>query len=180
MGTSLKTGKPEILNWFKENEKNITSVLDIGAGSGTYIGLIKEENNVCQDAKWVAIEAWQPYIDKFNLANRYHEVIHDDIKKIDLSILEKFSVAVAGDILEHMSKDDAISVVDNVLNNCDILIISIPIIHMPQDEINGNPFEIHVKDDWSHDEVLHTWKHFIKNFYIKNHRSKIGVYWLAK
>jgi hypothetical protein len=51
---------------------------------------------------------------------------------------------------------------------------------MPQDEVNGNPFEVHVKDDWTHEEVMQTWNTYVKNFYRKGKKSKIGVYWLSK
>jgi hypothetical protein len=180
MGTSLKTGKPEILEWFKNNQTEITRILDIGAGSGTYLDLIKTNNSICNSTEWVAIEAWHPYIIEFDLEKKYNVVVNSDVKTLDWNKLGNFSVAIAGDVLEHMSKNDAIELVDKVLDKCSTLIISIPIIHMPQDEINGNPFEVHIKDDWSHTEVLETWPQYIKNFYVKNHRSKIGVYWLSK
>jgi hypothetical protein len=180
MGTSLRTGKPEILEWFRNSESKITRILDIGAGSGTYINLIKISNKLCDSAEWVAIEAWENYIKEFELEKKYNSVIKQDVRVIDWDNLGNFSVAIAGDILEHMSKDDAVLVVNKILDHCKVLIISIPIIHMPQDEINGNPFEVHVKDDWSHSEILETWGMHIKNFYVKNHRSKIGVYWLEK
>lgn len=179
MGTSLSSGKPEILKWFKNNEKKITRILDIGTGCGTYIDLIKF-NNVCPNAEWVGVEAWQNYIDKFRLVEKYNTVINQDARSLDWQQLGKFSVAIAGDVLEHMSKQDAIVLVNSILENCDTLIISIPIIYMPQDEVNGNPYEVHVKDDWSHDEVIKTWSMYIKESYRKGHKSKIGVYWLSK
>lgn len=179
MGYSLRGGKPETAQWFKENESKIERVLDIGAGSGTYVKLIKEEFNICKDSYWVAIEAWQPYIEKFNLTSMYNEVINTDARKLDWSTLGKFSVAIAGDVLEHMTKDEATKLVDEILENCKTLIISIPIIYMPQDELEGNPFEVHVKPDWSHAEVIDTWKNKIKKFYRKSPKSKIAVYWLS-
>lgn len=179
MGYSLRGGKPETAQWFKENETEIEKVLDIGAGSGTYAKLIKEEFNICKDSYWVAIEAWQPYIEKFNLKNLYNEVVNTDARKLDWNLIGKFSVAIAGDVLEHMTKEEAIKLVDEILINCKTLIISIPIVYMPQDELEGNPFEIHVKPDWSHDEVIDTWKGKIKKFYRKSPKSKIAVYWLS-
>jgi len=179
MGHSLRGGKPETAQWFKENEEAITRVLDIGAGSGTYVRLIKDEFNICKDSKWIAIEAWQPYIEKFNLRDIYTEVINQDARKLDWNILGHFSVAIAGDVLEHMTKEEAIVLVSQILQNCKTLIISIPIIYMPQDELEGNPFEVHVKPDWSHDEVMATWSTKIKKFYRKSPKSKIAVYWLS-
>lgn len=179
-GRSLNPGKPETLNWFRSNENNISKILDIGAGSGTYIKLIKIKNEVCQKAKWTAIEAWKPYIEKYKLESIYDRVINQDARKIDWKTLGHFDVVIAGDVLEHMSKEDAIELVENILNNANTLIISIPIVHMPQEELDGNPFEIHIKDDWSHDEVLNTWGNYIKNSYRKGKKTKIGVYWLSK
>jgi predicted TPR repeat methyltransferase len=178
MGYSLNAGKLEILDWFVKNEHKINRILDIGAGSGTYINLIKFKNNICFKSEWVGVEVWEDYINKFDLNKKYDLVINEDIRKIDWNKIGKFSVVIAGDVLEHMNKNDAILLVNNILNHCDTLIISIPIIHMPQDAINGNPFEIHVKDDWSHEEIMSTWKNNIKNSYRKSKKSKIGVYWL--
>lgn len=179
MGKSLRGGKPEIAQWFNDNESTIDKVIDIGAGSGTYVRLIKEEFNICKNSAWTAVEAWEPYIKKYQLDTLYDQVINQDARKLDWNDLGKFSVAIAGDVLEHMTKEEAIELVDNITANCKTLIISIPIIYMPQDEINGNPFEIHVKPDWSHDEVINTWRSKIKKFYRKSPKSKIGVYWLS-
>jgi predicted TPR repeat methyltransferase len=179
MGTSLTSGKQQILEWFQHNENNINTIVDIGAGSGTYIKLIKETAGCCVNSNWIGVEAWQPYIQEFQLNNRYNKIINQDVRTIDWYNLSP-DVVVAGDVLEHMSKLDAVTLVDKILQTSKTLIISIPIRHMPQDAINGNPFEIHVKDDWNHNEVLQTWQQYIINTYRKSVKSKIGVYWLER
>jgi len=179
MGTSLASGKEQILSWFQQNEKDIKCVIDIGAGSGTYVKLIKENAGCCVDAEWIGIEAWLPYIQEFNLSNRYNRILNTDVRTLDWNTLTP-SVVIAGDILEHMTKIDAITLVNQVLASTNTMIISIPIRHMPQDAINGNPFEVHVKDDWSHEEVMDTWAHYITHYYRKSVKSKIGVYWLER
>lgn len=179
MGYSLRGGKPETAQWFKDNESSIKNVLDIGVGSGTYVKLIKEEFNLCKDSVWTGVEAWEPYIEKFNLKDLYDVIINKDVRTINWDELENFDVSIAGDVLEHMTKDEAIMLVEHLLKKSKTLIISIPIVYMPQDDVDGNPFEIHVKPDWSHDEVLATWKNKIKKFYRKSPKSKIAVYWLS-
>jgi SAM-dependent methyltransferase len=179
MGYSLRGGKPETAQWFKENESSITRVLDIGAGSGTYIKLIKEEFKICLDSHWIAIEAWKPYIEKFKLESLYNKVINQDVRTLDWDSLGEFSVTIAGDVLEHMTKEEAVELVSKILKKSKTLIISIPVVYMPQDELEGNPFEVHVKPDWSHEEVLLTWGDKIKKFYRKSPKSKIAVYWLS-
>lgn len=179
MGYSLSTGKAETLAWFQQHSP-FKRILDIGAGSGTYINLIKIKNQVCEDAEWIGVEAWGEYIDRFDLRNKYNTVINQDARTLNWDELGQFDVALAGDVLEHMTKAEAIELVDQILNHCNTLIISIPIIHMPQDAVEGNPFEVHVKDDWSHDEVMATWADYIRRDYRKGKKSKLGVYWLSK
>lgn len=180
MGYSLTAGKAETLAWFKENEYSIKRILDIGAGSGTYIKLVKETANVCSAADWVGVEAWDAYVTQFNLHQRYNRVLNQDVRNIDWTALGKFDVAIAGDVLEHMTKAEATVLVEHILDHCQWLIISIPIVHMPQDAVEGNPYEVHVKDDWTHDEVISTWAGYIKQCYRKGKKSKIGVYWLSR
>ena len=179
-GYSIRNGKLETAAWFKENASTIDRILDIGCGSGTYSLLIKKEFKLCVNTEWVGIEAWQPYIEEFDLISLYDQVINCDARELDWDSLGKFDVAIAGDVLEHMSKEHAIKLVQELLNNCTTLIISIPIRYMAQDALAGNPFEIHVKPDWTHDEVIDTWGNNIKQMYRKSVKSKLAVYWLSK
>ena len=179
MGYSLRGGKPETAEWFRQHESSITRVLDIGAGSGTYAKLIKQEFDLCKHAEWTAVEAWADYIEKFELASLYDHVINQDVRTLDWNSLGHFSVAIAGDVLEHMTKQLAIHLVDQILKHADTLMVSIPIVYMPQDDVDGNPYEVHVKPDWSHDEVMETWAPFIKQVHRKSVKSKLAVYWLS-
>lgn len=175
MGISSKQGKPETLKWITENKDNINSILDIGAGSGTYYKLL----STIKPFKWSAIEAWKSYIEEFNLEKMYDVVYNEDVRNFVWK--ENYNLVIAGDILEHMNKADAEILVEKILNHTDTLIISIPITHMPQEAINENPFEFHVKDDWTHQEVQSTWGQFIKDCWIpKGKKIQVGVYWLSK
>lgn len=175
MGISSKQGKPETLKWIADNKDNINSILDIGAGSGTYYKLL----STIKPFKWSAIEAWKSYIEEFNLKKMYDIVYNEDVRNFEWR--ENYDLVIAGDVLEHMNKADAEILVEKILNHADTLIISIPITHMPQEAINDNPFEFHVKDNWTHQEVQSTWGSFIKDCWIpKGKKSQVGVYWLSK
>lgn len=180
MSYSLRSGKEQTLAWFVKNQDQIQTVVDIGPGSGTYINLIKEEANCCINARWIGIEIWAPYIEQFRLRERYTEVINADVRTVDWTQLTP-DVVIAGDVLEHMTKLDAVALVDRILAVAKTLIVSIPIRHMPQDEhAYENPHEAHIKDDWSHEEVIDTWGHYIKDSYRKSAKSKLGVYWMSQ
>jgi hypothetical protein len=174
MGKSSKEGKDVILSWVKILP--ISTVLDIGAGSGTYKKMFAK-NKLFEDSLWTAIEAWQPYIDDFRLVDLYNNVINNDVMKVDLSSLGTFDITFMGDVLEHLSKQDAVELVDRVMSVSKNAVISIPIVHWPQSERHGNPYEVHVKDDWSDSEVTETFSKYIKHSHAG---EQIGVYLLSK
>lgn len=173
MPKSSKEGKVEILEWCKSLD-NVNTIVDIGAGSGTYHKLLAKKNAVFPNANWIAIEAWTDYISKFSLNEKYKTVINQDARTIDFTRIDNIDLTIMGDMLEHMTKEDAITLVNNVSKSSRFAIISIPIIHYPQDAYEGNPYEIHVKDDWSHTEVIETFPNIIKTF----QGSEIGCYLL--
>jgi predicted TPR repeat methyltransferase len=172
MGFSAKQGKKEIVQWVDNDKDSISSILDIGPGQGTYFNLLSPMKQFL----WEGIEAWKPYIEKFQLEKKYNKIYNEDARNFNWD--EKFyDLIIAGDILEHMSKEDAVILVENCLNHSKQLIISIPIVYMPQGELENNPFEVHVKPDWSDEEVKTTWGNYIKD---SSKVKMIGVYLLSK
>jgi 2-polyprenyl-3-methyl-5-hydroxy-6-metoxy-1,4-benzoquinol methylase len=187
MPHSSGIGKAETVRWFILNKDKIKRVLDIGVGAGTYAKIIKIQKNLAKDAEWVGIEAWTPYIEKFELNNLYDQIINLDVRTVDWSSMGSFDVAIAGDVLEHMTKDEAVDLVEKVLDHATTMIISIPIWEYPQGAAHGNPFEVHVKEDWSHEEVKETWGKYIQKSFVGYYEeadgslnSKLGIYWLSK
>ena len=156
MGTSHPEARPWILN--KVKELNISTVLDVGAGSGTYSDFFRANGLTLT---MTAVEVWQPYIDEFDLFSKYRDVWREDIrnhKNFD------YDLVIFGDILEHMTKEDALSVWERVSLQAGYAVIAIPIIHYHQGEINGNPYEKHVKEHWTHEEVLDSFSHIVDSW----------------
>lgn len=177
MPFSSKEGKTTVREWASEYSDLINVVVDVGAGNGTYIHLLREKRKTLANAIWIAIEVWKPYIEEYNLKNRYDDVISQDVRDLNWKEFDKVDLVILGDVLEHITKDEAQQLVDRIFETAKYAVISIPIVHCPQGEEFGNPYEIHVKDDWSHSEVMETFKKYIKKYKID---STIGVYWLEK
>lgn len=189
MPHSKKAGKATIQEWVAtlkaEGELQHNRVLDLGVGSGGYYNWLNHRYVPGQDwavdqgelagAHWTGIEVWTPYIKEFDLEAKYNTLVNEDIRTVDYSTLGLFDVAIAGDVLEHMSKEDAVSVVAKVLEVSKYLIINIPIIYYPQGESHDNPYEEHIKDDWSHEEMLSTFPQIRKS----NTGRRVGVYLLS-
>lgn len=153
MPTSDKENKQVVKDWFEQliPEKTI----DIGAGSGTYSKLINDE---FRHGKWVAIEAWAPYITEFELTKHYNQIIIGEAQYIDYNKLLgqgcpcKTSLVIMGDMLEHMEKTEAKDLIDEIKKYTTNIIISIPLVHYNQEPLNGNWLETHV-DHWDFDEM---------------------------
>jgi len=152
MGYSDPENKP----WTAKKivEINPKTVLDIGAGQGVYLDLIRRDldGSVVVDA----VEAWEPYVDQFHLHNRYSDVYVVDVR--DHHFGKKYDLVICGDVLEHMSEKDALDIWDKISIVAKYAIISIPIIHYHQEAINGNPYEVHEEEDWSSERVLNSFK----------------------
>ena len=172
MPSSSKEGKDIIRSWISEFSSEIKTVLDLGTGNGTYSRLFKRKSKLLEHAKWIGVEAWEPYIEEFSLKQQYDLLINDDIRNVNYKSLGKIDITFIGDVLEHISKDQAIELINRLKPVSTKIIISIPIIHWEQGEVGGNPFERHVKDDWSNEEMLETFPE-IKRYHAGN---KIGVY----
>ena len=156
MGNSDHVNKPWTIN--KIVELNPKTVLDVGPGKGIYLDLIRRDlgKSVVVDA----VEVWQPYVDEFDLNKRYSHVDVQDIR--DYQFNKEYDLIIFGDILEHMSERDAIEIWEKASKVSTHAIISIPIIHYHQDAANGNPYEVHVEEDWNSERVLRCFKNIIE------------------
>ena len=164
MPASSKEGKSEIVSWVNALPHDFKRVLDLGVGKGTYSRLFRKNPSKLRGCYWIGIEAWAPYIKQFNLFTRYHEIINQDIREVDYDSLKPVDIAFAGDVLEHITKEEAVTIVDKVLGISPYMVISVPIIYYPQGPLEGNPYEIHAKEDWSHEEVMSTFPQIKKHW----------------
>lgn len=153
-GNSRPEGKPYAIQ--RIVEINPSSVLDVGAGRGAYATILKPFlPNLAIDA----LEIWQPYIEKYELKNKYRNIYLADAREYNNY---SYDLVIFGDILEHMPKDDALKLWDKVSKQANFALISIPIVHMPQEEIDGNPYEVHEEEDWSVESVLTEFKNIVE------------------
>lgn len=115
-------------------------MLDIGPGFGTYAKMFPH-------AEWTGVEIWEPYVEKYGLKSFYKHLHICDAREWEPT--EQYDVAFAGDVLEHMTVDEAKALLAKLRGCAETVIVSIPIGHYPQDEWEGNPYERHVTDNWT-------------------------------
>lgn len=152
----------------------IDSVLDIGPGAGTYSDLLRKDVS----GFWGCVEIWGPYVKQYDLENRYDSVVIGDARFIEFGLIrERFGVTFLGDILEHVTAEEAASIVNRVLSVSGLAVISIPVVHAPQGEHFGNPFETHIEEDWSNEKVLAVFPNIALGCVSG---GNIGVYFLTR
>ena len=124
------------------------TVLDIGPGVGTYAKLLAGPSV----SHLAAIEIHEPYVATYRLHDYYDEVRVGDARVVEFP---ESDVIVLGDVAEHMTEPEAVALWAKSRSAARRAVyLSIPIVHYPQHEIEGNVHEIHVVDDWDHDRVL--------------------------
>lgn len=140
MPYSSEEGKQELKDFISQ-ENGIRSILDVGAGAGTYYDLLRDVTN---DAHWDAIEVWEPYISRFNLSDKYNNIINKDAITLDWPSIGDYDIIIFGDVLEHMTTDDARSIIRKAIAQSKMVVISVPIIPLIQGAEEGNPYETHL------------------------------------
>lgn len=143
MPFSSTHGKTKITEWITRLKP--AKGLDIGVGCGTYADMFPS-------ISWVGVEVWRPYVQEYNLAGKYKELIVEDVRNI--ASFEPVDLAVAGDVLEHMTAEDARDVLKVLRASAKHVIVSVPVGYYPQGEYRGNPYEEHVVPDWSVEDLI--------------------------
>jgi glycosyltransferase involved in cell wall biosynthesis len=143
MPMSSSSGKDQI-KWVM-SQLGAKSALDIGPGCGTYAQLFP-------DLEWTGVEVWEPYVSGHNLRNLYSTLHVEDARTWVPN--RRWDVAVAGDILEHMTEQEASQLLKKLRECADTVIVSLPIGYLPQGELEDNPYQAHVTDNWSVESAI--------------------------
>jgi hypothetical protein len=137
--------KNEFFEHLFENFSTDIKILDVGAGSGSYGALLKKDFERID-----AIEIYRPYVLQFKLKELYNDVFIGDIREFDYS---SYNYLILGDVLEHMSEDDAFSLLDSITSSNIYCMVAVPYM-MEQGAVGGNEYETHLQPDLTHDIFL--------------------------
>jgi hypothetical protein len=118
-------------------------VLDVGPGSGTYGRMLKD---LCH---LDAVEIYEPYIHQFNLKDLYDNVFLEDICKFDI---HPYNYLILGDVLEHLTLDNAIPLIDKINALGKKCLIAVPYLY-EQGEEYGNIHETHHQPDLTYNKM---------------------------
>jgi SAM-dependent methyltransferase len=146
MPTSAAEGKTWIIP--RIVALNPKSLLDIGAGAGTYAHFLRSR---LPSTMMVGVEIFAPYVERYGLKKLYDHVLVGDARYCPLPTVD---VVIMGDVLEHMPYEDAVILWRRARALADKAVFaSLPIIEWPQGPEEGNEHEAHVHT-WSHEDVM--------------------------
>lgn len=140
--------KHQIHEYLTKNFSPDDTVLDVGCGQGDYYEMLKDHFK-----KIDAVEIWEPYIEKFKLKEKYSNLYHTNIMNFDF---DYYDIIIMGDILEHLSREDSVNLLNKITNKCKELIVVVPY-YLPQETVDGNVYEKHLQPDID-DSIME--KHF--------------------
>ena len=99
---------------------------------------------LCKDFTNIdAVEVYEPYIDQFNLRDKYKNVYVQDILEFNYN---DYKYIIMGDVLEHLSINDAQKLLDDITSKGIYCMAAVPYL-MEQDAVGGNVYETHKQDD---------------------------------
>ena len=138
MARSYKYFKEEIANDLIQIFSKKCTILDVGAGSGTYYDLLGDYFD-----KMDAVEVFTPNIENYHLKEKYRQVFNVDIRDFKY---EDYDIIIFGDIIEHLEVEEAKKVLKYAYERCRQMIVAVPYNYKQGIEY-GNIYEIHKQDD---------------------------------
>ena len=113
-------------------------ILDVGVGSGSYWNLLNSKFPEME-----GIEIFPDYVNSFGLRDKYRTLHIGDIREHDLT---GYDYVIMGDILEHLSYPDALSVLDKINVAGAKAMVAVPYLYEQGTEF-GNVHETHLQPD---------------------------------
>ena len=127
-----------VTDFIREHFNPNAKILDVGPHDGRWSYYLRQFYNNID-----AVEAYEPYIDQFDLRNKYNNVFVSDINEFGF---DYYDLIIMGDVLEHIETETAQKVVKRLVTKCNQLIVIVPY-EFSQDDFDGNEYQVHKQED---------------------------------
>ena len=132
---SYNLGKQEAVEWIRQNIPHNETILDVGACDGKWRYLLYDYPYMD------AVEIFEPNAD--SIRHMYRNMYNGDI--LDYRY-EHYGLVIFGDMLEHMTVENAQKVLRYAEEHADNILVVVPFKY-EQDAMYGNEHERHIQSD---------------------------------
>lgn len=140
-GNSYPFFKKLVTTYIKSQFPRGASALDVGCGQGTYAHYLNKHLVID------GLDIYSPHDNEYTRA-LYNKVMIKDIRFFEY---DYYDVVIIGDVLEHLSIEDAQKVIEYAKKHCGLLVVAIP--YEMEQEGNENHAELHIQADLT-DEIF--------------------------
>lgn len=127
--SSTNWGKDQIKEYIMRNVPSGSTCLDVGACDGKYWQMLHDHLGSMD-----AVEIFQPNIDRHRLNEKYNHVFNQSVVGLEY---DHYDLIIFGDIIEHLTVEDAQQVLAYAQTHADEIIVAVPFLY-PQPAIYGN------------------------------------------
>ena len=115
-------------------------ILDIGCGDGKFMAhVLKKDPTI----SLYGVDLFDPYIDKAKISKIYKKIFKEDVRKIKFP-KESFDVVLASQVVEHLKKNEAISLIKKMEKIArKKVIIGTPNGYFPRGKFEDNKLQKH-------------------------------------
>ena len=157
MAFSSGEGKGFFKDWIENfaTPQGYEKFLDVGCGAGHYGKILRAA--AVPFAVVDAIEVFPEYIERHGLKEIYDDIMIRDIRQV-YDEVKPYDVIIMGDVLEHLTKEEAIAVVEGLKIKCCFIWVALP---MKIDRSWSYGYE-QLEEEWAENEYgrhLHDWTH---------------------
>jgi len=145
--------KKEIKDHIVKYISKDATILDIGAGCGTYGSMLRNDFK-----KIDAIEIYEPNVHRFGLMDIYRTVYVNNI--LDFKKIDDYDYFILGDVLEHIETKDAQYLIQKITYSGKFCLVAVPY-NYEQGEYEGNKYEIHLQPDLTKEVFLERYPEMI-------------------
>ena len=135
-----------------------TKLLDVGPGVGLNYQMLKDDIAIID-----GVEVFEPYVEKYKLREKYNHVYVQNV--VDFDKFSDYDLVLMGDVLEHLSVEDAVSVLVNMINAGTHAIIQVPYQYV-QGIVENNLHEIHIQDDLTAEIMEERYGQYLKRIHL--------------
>ena len=149
--SSTNWGKDQIKEYIMRNVPSGSTCLDVGACDGKYWQMLHDHLGSMD-----AVEIFQPNIDRHRLNEKYNHVFNQSVVGLEY---DHYDLIIFGDIIEHLTVEDAQQVLAYAQTHADEIIVAVPFLY-PQPAIYGNPWEEHKQPELTFDLFMARYEGF--------------------